>query len=212
MPRKVSVGVKAAIIVTVGTVVAALIGLVSTEKPAEPFSPTQKVDGADSQLRLPMALDSRCFPSGWMGDGQTGKTYLTLEHVRADVNGSVKTAIRFDYKAGPTGWAGLYWQCPDGNWGTVKGIPLLGARAITFVARGDKGGEIVEFKAGGTRGAFPDSFEVSLGKISLAPTWTEYRLDLTGRDLSNVAGAFAWSAPAPPTGRLSFYVADIQVQ
>jgi hypothetical protein len=52
---------------------------------------------------------------------------------------------RIEYKQGPEkGWAGLYWQHPDNNWGDEPGVDLTGAKRISFYARGERGGEIVE--------------------------------------------------------------------
>jgi hypothetical protein len=131
-----------------------------------------------------------------MGDGIHGRKQLDLRTVQVLVDGVSELATRIEYRRGPKGWAGIYWQHPENNWGTQPGLDLSGARRITFLARGDRGGEIAEFKAGGTEGRHADSFAKSLGKVSLSAEWRAFSIDLTKEDLSNVVGAFAWVAAA----------------
>lgn len=182
-------------------------GKVSIEE-IEPFLPEKEVkkieeQGSRSVLPLPVNVDVYFFPSGWMGDGEYGEGYITftrsMEH------------IKITYTPGPRGWAGIYWQFPDGNWGTQAGRNLTGAQRLTFWAKGETGTEIVEFKTGGIRGQkYEDSFEKSLGRIKLSQSWEQYEIDLTDQDLSSVIGAFAWiaSKDANPGG-LTFYLKDI---
>lgn len=197
--------VSAAWIGMIGAILAAAIGLIRFSKDQNSNSPTER-------QRFPMAADSKFFPSGWMGDGKDGRKYLSLANVTTDVRGETKIAVRIDYQAGPVGWAGVYWQYPDGNWGTQPGMNLTGAREIVFLSRGEKGGEVVEFKTGGIHGAYRDSFERSLGKVALDKSWKEYRIDIAKENLSNVIGVFACVAPAAPGGPLSFYIADLTIR
>lgn len=176
------------------------------------LSESAQSDAQTKTLFEGFVLDSRFFPSGWMGDGKYGTRYLSVQPVSTDVYGEQKMALRIVYSFGPEGWAGLYWQYPDGNWGEQPGLSLIGARQISFLARGTAGGEVVEFKAGGIRGHFSDSFEKSLGKVALTQDWKTYRIDLEGEDLGSVIGGFAWSAPATPNTPLSFWLADLQVR
>jgi len=124
--------------------------------------------------------------------------------------------VRVTYAPGDSGWAGVYWQHPPNNWATEPGLDLRGAREVAFLARGEVGGEIVEFKSGGIfrGGPYPDSFEASLGSVALAKEWRPYRIDLSRGDLSNVIGAFAWVAAAGDNGNrpMTFYVADLWVK
>ena len=170
------------------------------------------IQSSRADTRFPMALDSTYFPSGWMGDGLEGRKYFSLTNVTAEVQGATRIAVRVDYQTGPKGWAGVYWQHPDGNWGTQRGLNLSGAREITFLSRGEHGREIVEFKAGGIPGTFSDSFERSLGKVVLSKSWQAYRIDIAEENLSNVIGVFACVAPAPFDGRVTFYIADLTVR
>lgn len=176
----------------------------------------QIVRGAGIQIKtsLPFPLETQFFPSGWMGDGESGTTFMSLSRKPMLVNGESTIVIEIRYRKGPKGWAGIYWQYPDGNWGDQPGKSLVGARAISFSARGDRGGELVELKSGGIRNKrYQDSFEKSLGVIVLDKIWKPYAIDLSQADLSSVIGAFAWSASAADNqGDLHFYLADIEVR
>jgi len=167
-------------------------------------------------LRFPLSLTSEYFPSGWMGDGEEGVKYLTITKLSQNIRGENKVATKIVYRGGgPKGFAGVYWQHPDGNSGGKRGLNLTGARSIAFLARGEKGGEIVEFFAGGSAGQpFPDSFsKVSIGDKVLTTDWQQFEIGLDKLNLANVVGAFAWSAPAPARGsEITFYIADLQIQ
>ncbi len=157
-------------------------------------------------------LDSRFFPSGWMGDGKYGDKHLTIAPVSSTISGEQMIALQVEYSPGPEGWAGVYWQYPDGNWGEQPGISLVGAGEITFLARGANGGEVVEFKSGGIHGQYSDSFEKSLGNVALTKEWKTYSIDLRGESLTSVIGVFAWIAPAATGEPVSFWLADLQVR
>ena len=77
----------------------------------------------------------------------------TAEKARAgDMNGQV---MKVHYQPGAVGWAGVYWLSPANNWGDKPPKQMRGASKVTFWAAGQKGGEIVEFKAGGVNGKAP---------------------------------------------------------
>ncbi|HYV05414.1 MAG TPA: hypothetical protein VFB82_12550, partial [Blastocatellia bacterium] len=116
---------------------------------------------------------------------------------------------------------------PQLNFGTVPnaGLDLSGATALTFWARGEQGGEKVDFFMGGVgRNAdtgvaempFPDSTPVVKIFPTLTTQWTQYTIDLTGKDLTYVLGGFGWVASvrnnptrSNPNG-VVFFVDDIQ--
>jgi len=194
----------------VGTIIAVL-ALIFTyiNLKIEPFLPEKKEKKEEQvstpALPLPVNVtnDISFFPSGWMGDGEAGKKYISFTRSMED--------IKIAYTPGPKGWAGIYWQFPDGNWGRLAGRNLTGAQKLTFWAKGETGKEMVEFKAGGIRDQqYKDSFEKSLGKVKLTQTWQQYQIDLAGEDLSNVIGAFTWIASNDfnPEG-VTFYLKDI---
>ena len=205
----------AAIIIAGAAIVAALIpwwlsrGPTAAENSLASETPPQ---GDSVEIRFPFAVGSYYFPSGWMGDGEFGTEYLSLDEVSANVKGAAKVVYRIRYQSGPKGWAGIYWQYPDSNWGDVQGRVLTGAGRVFWLAKGERGDEIVEFKAGGIRGTFPDSFEISLGKVVLSNDWKEYVIDLTNQDLSNVVGAFAWVAEGVPGQTITLYVGELRVE
>ena len=181
-----------AVVLAGGGVVAAVVqrggGSAPQQKGTEQLVPAPK----QPLLSLPVALDTLFFPSGWMGDGRLGTKHVTLRGEAAQVDDRTAAATMIAYTPGPDGWAGIYWQYPDRNWGDTPGRALSGARAITFFARGANGGEVAEFKAGGIHGPkYSDSFEKSLGKVTLQKTWRPLTLDLSQSDLTSVIGAFA---------------------
>jgi len=189
-------------------------------KSLKPFlsqSELHRVSQAAAEKRreeLPFQLEGKFHPSGWMGDGELGERYVSYQVLPMEVNGRQVAAAELKYHTGPSRWAGIYWQYPANNWGQEPGRNLLGARAISFIAKGNHGGEIVEFKSGGIAGRYGDSYEVSLGKVALEADWREYRIDLSKSDLSNVIGAFAWVVAASDNRRdeVTTYVADLKIE
>jgi len=167
---------------------------------------------------LPVELESFFSPSGWMGDGggESGKKYLSYKSEPSEMNGEKIVIIRIEYTQGEKGWAGIYWQYPDGNWGDKPGRTLIGAKQISFYAKGEGGDEIVEFKAGGIANPdkpYKDSFEKPLGKVILSKNWTKYVIDLSNVDLSNVIGAFAWIASGTDNkGHVVTYIAKLLIE
>src|SRR5262249_27837611 len=97
------------------------------------------------------------MPSGFMGD--TADVTVNPGNTESPFKG--RTAIQVTYRPGPAspaspatpaslGWAGVYWQDPANNWGTQDGgYDLSWATVLTFHARGRRGGESLEFLAGG---------------------------------------------------------------
>ena len=153
--------------------------------------------------------------SGWMGDGEEGTQFVNLNEVCEEDPRSVPTCQKITYTIGPKNWAGMYWLNKPNNWGDKPGEDLskFAYSKVSFWAKGDKGGEVVEFKAGGvdSKGKpYKDSFEVTTGKVRLERDWKRYEIDLTGRNLSSVIGFFCWvaSGTANPNG-LTFYLDDI---
>lgn len=163
-------------------------------------------------------LETEYYPSGWMGDGEDGTKYLTVTHEQATVNNQATTAIRIDYHRGPKGWAGIYWQHPDKNWGDVEGLDLSGAKRISFDVKGETGKEIVEFLSGGIKDkTYKDQYKRSLGKKPLPTTWTHYTIDLSGlgkEALHSVIGAFCWVGVGgfDKDNRLVTYIANLKVE
>jgi hypothetical protein len=113
---------------------------------------------------------------------------------------------------------------PVPNFGTVDhaGLDLSGATALTFWARGQRGGERVSFFLGGVGrdpdtgrpvAPFPDSLPVVKREVTLSPQWTLYSFDLQGLDLHYVLGGFGWAASAAENpGGAVFFLDDIVYQ
>ena len=142
----------------------------------------------------PVYVTEAYYPSGWMGDWGD----ITLDDSYTENPHSDPICIKIIYSAAKSqeeGWAGIYWQHPDSNWGDkIGGYDLTGATKLTFWARGEKGGEKAEFKVGGITGKYPDSLRppVSTGVVILSDNWQQYTIDLTGKDLSHIIGGFVW--------------------
>ncbi|MDD4954315.1 MAG: hypothetical protein PHG40_05370 [Candidatus Omnitrophica bacterium] len=154
------------------------------------------------------------IPSGWMGDygdirydgASKEDPYLGDSCIKIAYSGKATQGAR---------WAGMLWQNPANNWGTVdQGYDLSRATKLTFWARGAKGGErIEEFKVGGIMGEFFDSDSAIIGPVVLNKEWTQYSIDLKGKDISYIIGGFCWSANADnnPEGA-SFYLDEIKFE
>ncbi len=167
-------------------------------------------------LPLPHAIykeahDRYYLPSGWMGDAGA----LQFSAVDTSTPGSGTQSIRVDYSAAlsiTNGWAGIYWQNPDDNWGTIfrAGYNLTGAAKVKFMARGAMAGVKVKFVAGGIAGPFPDTFRAETPVLTLGTAWQSYEINLAGMNLSDVIGGFSFIiAKADNPGGATFYLDDI---
>jgi len=161
------------------------------------------------------STDNHFIPSGWLGDYPD----IAMDQSSIETFRSGLTCIKITYsnKASKNArWAGVYWQEPANNWGTIEnaGFDLNGAKKLTFWARGENGGErIEEFKMGGIAGAFGDSDTAGIGPIVLTQEWQQYTINLSGKNLKKIVGGFAWSANLDnnPQG-CTFYLDDIKYE
>jgi len=169
-----------------------------------------RVQAGALPLKAPCCVDGNFYPSGFMGDGNEGAKYIQLNPQWKD-NCHTTPCVRVSYVPGPRGWAGVYWQYPDGNWGKEPGRELKGAKKLEFWAKGEKGGELVSFKVGGVnQEKYKDSLENLLGPVELSTEWKRFEIDLSDADTSSVIGAFAWTASKDGNPRgLTFYLDDI---
>ena len=108
------------------------------------------------------------------------------------------------------GWLFLNGYLPEGsnvpelNDGTVdgQGLDLSGAERLIFFARGEKGGEQVEFFTCGFGYnsewnvqvvPFPDSsMKRSTGVVTLTREWTQFSIDLSSADMSSIVCGFGY--------------------
>ncbi|MDD5246310.1 MAG: hypothetical protein PHS09_02825 [Candidatus Omnitrophica bacterium] len=155
------------------------------------------------------------IPSGWMPNAATGKD-LKFEAASKEDPYLGDTCMKIQYQdVSGNRWAGIYWQNPANNWGNVDGgFDLSKAAKLTFWARGAKGGErIEEFKAGGIMGEYSDSDVASIGPVILNKDWTQYTIDLKGKDMSYISGGFCWATNVDvnPDG-VTFYLDEIKYE
>lgn len=178
-------------------------------------------------ISLPFYVSDQFIPSGFMNDPMGIKLSAGANGMPACPDRATTTPGGNCYvvtwaSTGPL-WAGVYWQYPQNNWGTDPGLNVAaGATQVTFYAKGDVGGEAVQFKVGGINdpmsamnGNYGDSFAVSSTTEILTTTWTQYTVSLTGASYaSGVLGGFCWVAAATDGGNanIKFYVDDIQWQ
>jgi len=157
--------------------------------------------------------------TGSMGDGSNGNQYVKIDEVcKTNVRPNRQSCIKITYTVGPLDWAGVYWQNKSDNWGDEAGEDFSGKsfKKISFWAKGEKGGEVVEFKGGGIRNpnkTYKDSFEATTGKITLERNWKQYDISLEDKNLHTVIGLFCWVASGRSNpAALTFYLDDIQYE
>lgn len=154
------------------------------------------------------------IPSGWMGDhgdlkfnpgwaknqdAKGGKDMAGKEKA----GGAEDTCIQIKYTAERkqgNGWSGIYWQHPSNNWGDKRGgYDLSGYAKLTFMARGEVGGEMIDkFLIGGITGQTEegDSDEANISPVTLTKEWKKYEIPLKGLDMSHIIGGFGFAANA----------------
>ncbi|MFH0953711.1 MAG: hypothetical protein V1873_05235 [Verrucomicrobiota bacterium] len=146
------------------------------------------------------------IPSGWMGSVDA-IAYDDCCKVNPHSGQSCIMASFSD----PKGWGGIVWQNPANNWGNAEGgVDLTGAKQLTFWARGDKGGETVDFKMGIVNKGKPywDTAKGSLEKVKLSREWKQFTISLNGKDLSRIVSGFVFST-AGKKDPVVFYLDDI---
>jgi len=160
------------------------------------------------------SMNNHFIPSGWLGDygdikyenASKEDPYLGDSCIKIAYSGKASQGAR---------WAGIYWQNPANNWGSIDaGYDLSKATKLTFWARGEKGGErINEFKIGGLMGEYSDSDAAGIGPVILNKDWTQYSIDLKGKDMSYIIGGFCWATNIDenPEGA-TFYLDEIKYE
>ncbi len=146
-------------------------------------------------------------PSGWMGEVKAIRldpAYQTSPHAG-------NTCLRCEFAA-TTGWGGVAWQHPADDWGAQDGgYDLTGAKRLSFWARGEQGGETVDFKFGviPRDKTYFDTAHGELPNTVLTSQWQYYKIPVEKKDLSRIMTGFAWSLASP--GRsVVFYLDDIR--
>lgn len=174
------------------------------------------VDGPPGSVRVKMPVvvyaDGEPGPwvsSGWMG----GYDALALDPESTNSPHSGATCLEVVYDA-PGMWAGVVWQDPANDWGDLPGgYDLTGARKLTFWARGEEGGEKIDFGVGiiGTDKPYPDTVKETKKGVKLKREWKQYSIDLKGKDLTRVKSGFSFAFAG--RGRpIVFYLDDIRYE
>ena len=148
------------------------------------------------------------IPSGYMGNTEAIKmtpAWQGSPHAGA-------TCLKIEYQASDQ-WGGVLWQSPANDWKGEKpgGFDLTGATVLEFWARGEHGGEVVNFMFGVLDGEQPyrDSAKAELKDISLSPEWQRLRIAVDACDLRRIKTGFGWSCAG--RGRpVTFYLDDIR--
>jgi hypothetical protein len=154
-------------------------------------------------------------PSGFMPNGKCINFNDAWGKGCKSGNTCIKTVYDVRCSREDQRWAGVYWLNPPNNWGKRKGgFNLVGAKKLTFWAKGQHGGEqIQEFTIGGITGDYPDSDTAVIGPVILTDQWREYSIDLRGKDLSYISGGFAWTTSEEVNpGNCTFYLDDVKFE
>jgi hypothetical protein len=173
-----------------------------------------------------VSLATIAIPAGWMTEeGRNPSTVIDLSagtgcHTGAD-------CIRIHYKGDAT-WAGIiWWPKACGSKGTPNSWPkatscsctvdvlkagnLRAVNRVSFWARGERGGEVVEFKVG------EDTICPSPGRssdpLTLTGEWQRHTIDLNNLDMRRAVALFTWVATDlhNPKGA-TFYLDDVQFE
>lgn len=140
------------------------------------------------------AMTNHYIPSGWMGDYGD----LKIDDANTEDPADGRTSIKWTYNAKEAQgarWAGAFWQHPANNWGEKPGgFDLTGYKRLTFWAKGQQGGEVInEFKMGGITGTFSDTDSAAIGPVTLTKEWKKYTIDLADKNLTKIIGGFCWA-------------------
>jgi hypothetical protein len=178
------------------------------------------VEGGDAapppaarKVNLPFELTPEEGEKPYVASGYMGNhSAISIETVQENPR-SGQSALRVSYKE--TGnWGGVVWQSPANDWGDKPGgFDISGAKKLTFWARGEKGGEKVAFGYGiiGSNKKFHDSSKAELKNQTLSKEWTQYTIDLSGKDLSVIKSGFYWTL-AGANEPVIFYLDDIKYE
>lgn len=173
--------------------------------------PKRVTKGAPKQAPVWVYRDTETV-NNWIPSGHMGATENIYNQIDARAAGREGTVIRAGVKPNSQ-WAGVVWQSPEGDWGDKDGgFNIIGAKKLSFWAKGLAGGEQVKFEFGilARTAKFYDTANGSM-TVTLTKDWKEYSFDLTGKDLSRIKTGFCWVVAPPPQG-VTFYLDDIRYE
>ncbi|XAL98354.1 hypothetical protein OT109_12285 [Phycisphaeraceae bacterium D3-23] len=146
-------------------------------------------------------------PSGFMGTTDA----ISMDPACTEQPHAGDTCLQVGYSANGE-WGGVVWQSPVDDWGDEEGgYDLSGARVLEFWARGESGGEVVNFGFGilGADKPFPDSHKGELEGVELTTEWRQYTIAIPAdADLRRIKTGFFWSL-AGQGEPVTFYLDDI---
>ena len=147
--------------------------------------------------------------AGWMGDSGS----IAMDEKCEQQSHAGKTCVKCEFKS-DKGWGGVVWQSPANDWGDKPGgFDLTGAKKLTFWARGETGEEIASFSLGllGKDKKYHDTDSAKLADQQLTTQWTQYTIDLTGKDLSDIKTGFCWVV-AGKGKPVVFYLSELKYE
>ncbi|MFT5465037.1 MAG: hypothetical protein ACI8UO_000123 [Verrucomicrobiales bacterium] len=147
-------------------------------------------------------------PSGYMGNTDAIKQDLAS----TEKPHSGKHCLRVEFAA-TDGWGGVVWQNPPNDWGDQPGgYDLSGAKHLSFMARGAKGGERVNFAFGLIEPdkTYHDTARLDI-EVTLGVEWQKFTLPLNGNDLTRIKSGFAWVVQAADEP-IVFFLDDLVVE
>jgi len=178
-----------------------------------PQAPIEQIMTGLKTVTAPFNAALYFVPSGWMGGFTSDYGMLTDTCTAVSRPSDIDNkCTMITFKSSPI-WGGVFWQYPDKNWGDTIGLTIVNAKKVTFWAKGNAGGEIVKFKAGGIKDRlYKDSFERETIWITLGTVWKQYEIDLTNANLSMIIGGFAWVSESVAGKEITFYIDEIMYE
>lgn len=137
-------------------------------------------------LAAAVSLGTAIIIPDWFSIARKGDINdVTIENVENSIK------ITYQPSQGGSGWVGIYWLYPAGNWGNNPGLDLKDAKSLKFSVR-SQGDSKAEFIIGGIKGTYSDSIQplMSTGRVKLSPKLDNYSISLDGKDLSSVIRGF----------------------
>jgi len=172
-------------------------------------------------------LDTVGIPAGWMASGDTSSMIELSGSPAGRHTGADCIKARYIHRPKQTFAAVMWWPKACGlsgirdAWSQVKACScsvdvlkagnLRSANRMTFWARGERGGEVIEFKVGDDKICpLPGS---SSDPLTLTTDWKQYEVDISGLDMKKAVALFTWVATDlhNPNGA-TFYLDDIQFE
>ena len=164
--------------------------------------------------KLPLYVYSDNHPQPWFYSGWMGN-YKELQ-VDADYTSDPyvgETCMKICYN-GLYDWGGIAWQHPANDWGEREGgYNLSGSKKLTFWAKGEFGGEDVDFGIGilGKDKKYHDTANANLKNITLKSSWNQYSIKLKGKNLSRIKTPFYFTITGD-TSKITVYLDDIRFE